>query len=99
MAGWLHGVLWVNGFSFFHCVASPFHSFVTTAGGVVQAKAALRASGPGKHDVHLDTIMFQRQSINFLHVNLRLPYLVPVRGHWQVGLICWWCLLVAGLLV
>ena len=30
MAGWLHGVLWVNGFSFFHCVASPFHSFVTT---------------------------------------------------------------------
>ena len=24
------GVLWVNGFSFFHCVASPFHSFVTT---------------------------------------------------------------------
>ena len=24
------GDLWVNGFSFFHCVASPFHSFVTT---------------------------------------------------------------------
>ena len=24
------GFLWVNGFSFFHCVASPFHSFVTT---------------------------------------------------------------------
>ena len=23
------GFLWVNGFSFFHCVASPFHSFVT----------------------------------------------------------------------
>ena len=22
--------LWVNGLSFFHCVASPFHSFVTT---------------------------------------------------------------------
>ena len=21
---------WVTGFSFFHCVASPFHSFVTT---------------------------------------------------------------------
>ena len=21
------GFLWVNGFSFFHCVASPFHSF------------------------------------------------------------------------
>ena len=26
------GFLWVNGFSFFHCVASPFHSFVTTLG-------------------------------------------------------------------
>ena len=26
------GFLWVTGFSFFHCVASPFHSFVTTAG-------------------------------------------------------------------
>ena len=25
------GFLWVTGFSFFHCVASPFHSFVTTA--------------------------------------------------------------------
>ena len=24
------GFLWVSGFSFFHCVASPFHSFVTT---------------------------------------------------------------------
>ena len=24
------GFLWVTGFSFFHCVASPFHSFVTT---------------------------------------------------------------------
>ena len=24
------GFLWVNGFSFFHCVAFPFHSFVTT---------------------------------------------------------------------
>ena len=24
------GFLWVDGFSFFHCVASPFHSFVTT---------------------------------------------------------------------
>ena len=23
------GFLWVNGFSFSHCVASPFHSFVT----------------------------------------------------------------------
>ena len=29
MAGWLHGVLWVNGLLFFRCVASPFHSFVT----------------------------------------------------------------------
>ena len=30
--GWLvaWGFLWVIGFSFFHCVASPFHSFVTT---------------------------------------------------------------------
>ena len=27
------GFLWVNGFSFFHCVASPFHSFVTTGAG------------------------------------------------------------------
>ena len=27
------GFLWVNGLSFFHCVASPFHSFVTTAKG------------------------------------------------------------------
>ena len=26
------GFLWVTGFSFFHCVASPFHSFVTTLG-------------------------------------------------------------------
>ena len=25
------GFLWVTGFSFFHCVASPFHSFVTTS--------------------------------------------------------------------
>ena len=24
------GFLWLTGFSFFHCVASPFHSFVTT---------------------------------------------------------------------
>ena len=24
------GFLWVTGFSFFYCVASPFHSFVTT---------------------------------------------------------------------
>ena len=24
------GFLWVTGFSFSHCVASPFHSFVTT---------------------------------------------------------------------
>ena len=24
------GFLWVTGFSFFHCVASPFHSFVTS---------------------------------------------------------------------
>ena len=36
--------LWLTGFSFFHCVASPFHSFVTThtdpmqpAGGEVRA--------------------------------------------------------------
>ena len=29
MAGCM-GFLWVNGFSFFHCVASPFHSLVTT---------------------------------------------------------------------
>ena len=30
--GWLAawGFLWVTGCSFFHCVASPFHSFVTT---------------------------------------------------------------------
>ena len=34
MAGWFMGFLWVNGFSFFHCVASPFHSFVTTGIGV-----------------------------------------------------------------
>ena len=27
LAGYM-GFLWVNGFSFFHCVASPFHSFV-----------------------------------------------------------------------
>ena len=27
------GVVWVNAFSFFHCVASPFHSFVTTNTG------------------------------------------------------------------
>ena len=25
------GFLWLTGFSFFHCVASPFHSFVTTS--------------------------------------------------------------------
>ena len=32
LAGWLAGCmvfLWVTGFSFFPCVASPFHSFVT----------------------------------------------------------------------
>ena len=29
------GFLWVNGFSFFHCVASPFHSFVTTSSTVL----------------------------------------------------------------
>ena len=29
MAGCM-GFLWLTGFSFFHCVASPFHSFVTT---------------------------------------------------------------------
>ena len=27
------GFLWLTGFSFFHCVASPFHSFVTTSNG------------------------------------------------------------------
>ena len=35
------GFLWVTGFSFFHCVASPFHSFVTTMAEVVSAFAAL----------------------------------------------------------
>ena len=36
--GWLvaWGFLWVNGFSFFHCVASPFHSFVTTETSFIQ---------------------------------------------------------------
>ena len=30
MAGWLHGVFVGEWLSFFHCVASPFHSFVPT---------------------------------------------------------------------
>ena len=30
MAGSLHGFVWVHADSFLHCVASPFHSFVTT---------------------------------------------------------------------
>ena len=30
MAGWLHGVVWVHADSFLRCVASHFHSFVTT---------------------------------------------------------------------
>ena len=34
MAGWLHGAFVGDGFSFFHCVASPFHSFVTTTHSV-----------------------------------------------------------------
>ena len=29
------GFLWVNGFSFFHCVACPFYSFVTTGGSAL----------------------------------------------------------------
>ena len=37
MAGWLHpyysmGFVWVHADSFLRCVASPCHSFVTTAG-------------------------------------------------------------------
>ena len=30
---------WVNAFSFFHCVASPFHSFVTTSTAALPAAA------------------------------------------------------------
>ena len=33
------GFLWVTGFSFFHCVASPFHSFVTIYMCVSEMKA------------------------------------------------------------
>ena len=33
----LPGLLWVTGFSFFHCVASPFHSFVTTSGAALHS--------------------------------------------------------------
>ena len=29
------GFVWVNALSFFHCVASPFHSFVTTITGIL----------------------------------------------------------------
>ena len=39
------GFLWVTGFSFLHCVASPFHSFVTTMGFVwVHGDTPLAAS-------------------------------------------------------
>ena len=37
------GFLWVNGFSFFHCVASPFHSFVTTISGCGRCWTGRRA--------------------------------------------------------
>ena len=41
MAGCM-GFLWVNGFSFFHCVASPFHSFVTPYGACRLVALAVR---------------------------------------------------------
>ena len=36
------GFVWVNGFSFFHCLASPFHSFVTTSMHSHRPKATSR---------------------------------------------------------
>ena len=43
------GFLWVTGFSFFHCVASPFHSFVTTT----WTSACMHAYEPSKKPLQL----------------------------------------------
>ena len=40
------GFLWVNGFSFFHCVASPFHSFVPVLSTVNLVMQRLRDHTP-----------------------------------------------------
>ena len=40
------GFLWVTGFSFFHCVASPFHCFVTAWHARVQQYVAAAFSTP-----------------------------------------------------
>ena len=44
------GFFWVNGFSFFHCVASPFHSFVTT---LANRHTCTRTHDPGVEDLRL----------------------------------------------
>ena len=51
------GFVWVNACSFFHCVASPFHSFVTTLGNaiaMVLAASAMIASAEAPTSVSLE---------------------------------------------
>ena len=51
-SGMYQSELWVTGFSFFHCVASPFHSFVTTFTGATAPGAQLRKRSSRRRRVH-----------------------------------------------
>ena len=56
------GFLWVTGFSFFHCVASPFHSFVTIVRTVLPST-----------EVHLDLAeVSDRVSVVYVHKSPRV---------------------------
>ena len=60
------GFLWVTGFSFFHCVASPFHSFVTTlcrADAYVRLRGFNRVSHTRARDRNYETSMRVRHAI------------------------------------
>ena len=67
-SAWLAGCLgfvWVNAFSFVHCVASPFHSFVTKPGSTQQRTTARSSANQTKPDQMRYTLV---KNTTILHI-------------------------------
>ena len=61
------GFLWLTGFSFFHCVASPFHSFVRSNTPNPKARLELFVSGRScDHKVYSSDMQSEADAANYL---------------------------------
>ena len=82
------GFLWVTGFSFFHCVASPFHSFVTTSSLHSQPSHCCYVSKGGllRGGLHLlkKPVIFFKEGMLYA-ANVAVPVLMSssFRDGWQ----------------